>query len=82
VRFSTAEGIDSLAVATSLAARSDHPVSFAIAEAGRKSGIALLDVTNFAALPGRGVKGTIDGVDYLLGNHQADPRNRGMLADR
>jgi Cd2+/Zn2+-exporting ATPase len=63
-------GIDSLRVATSLAARSDHPVSFAIAEAGRKSGIALLDVTCFAALPGRGVKGTIGGVDYLLGNHR------------
>jgi Cd2+/Zn2+-exporting ATPase len=62
-------GIDSLRVATSLAARSDHPVSFAIAEAGRKSGIALLDVTCFAALPGRGVKG-IGGVDYLLGNHR------------
>ena len=64
------DGIDSLSIATSLAARSDHPVSFAIAEAGRKSGTALLDVTDFAALPGRGVKGTISGVEYLLGNHR------------
>lgn len=70
VRFGAVEGIDSLSIATSLAARSDHPVSFAIAEAGRKSGIALLEVTGFAALPGRGVKGTIDGSDYLLGNHR------------
>jgi Cd2+/Zn2+-exporting ATPase len=70
VRFGAVEGIDSLSIATSLAARSDHPVSFAIAAAGRKSGIALLEVTGFAALPGRGVKGTIDGSDYLLGNHR------------
>lgn len=70
VRFGPGEGIDSLGIATSLAARSDHPVSFAIAEAGRKSGIALLDVTDFAALPGRGVKGTVGGVDYLLGNRR------------
>ena len=70
VRFRAAEAIDSLSIATSLAARSDHPVSNAIAEAGRKSGIGLLDVTGFAALPGRGVKGTIGGVDYLLGNHR------------
>ncbi|MBF5091089.1 heavy metal translocating P-type ATPase [Novosphingobium sp. NBM11] len=70
VRFGAAEAIDSLGIATSLAARSDHPVSFAIAEAGRKSSIALLEVTDFAALPGRGVKGTIGGIDYLLGNHR------------
>lgn len=70
VQLEQADGIDSLRVATSLAARSDHPVSFAIAEAGRRSGIALLEVTGFAALPGRGVKGTIGGVDYLLGNHR------------
>lgn len=70
VRFGAAEGIDSLSIATSLAARSDHPVSYAIAQAGRESGIGLLDVTGFAALPGRGVKGTIGGIDYLLGNHR------------
>lgn len=70
VQLDQVDGIDSLRVATSLAARSDHPVSFAIAEAGRKSGIALLEVTGFAALPGRGVKGTIGGVGYLLGNHR------------
>ena len=64
------DGVDSLSIATSLAARSDHPVSFAIAEAGRKTGMALLDVTGFAALAGRGVKGTVDGVEYLLGNHR------------
>ncbi|RJT21054.1 heavy metal translocating P-type ATPase [Chakrabartia godavariana] len=70
VQLDQVDGIDSVRVATSLAARSDHPVSFAIAEAGRKSGIALLEVTGFTALPGRGVKGTIGGVDYLLGNHR------------
>ena len=70
VQLEQVEGIDSLRIATSLAARSDHPVSFAIAEAGRKSGTALLEVTDFAALAGRGVKGTIGGVEYLLGNHR------------
>jgi Cd2+/Zn2+-exporting ATPase len=64
------DGVDRLGIATSLAARSDHPVSGAIAEAGRKADIALLNVTGFAALPGRGVKGTVGGVEYLLGNHR------------
>jgi len=70
VQLEQVDGIDSLGIATSLAARSDHPVSFAIAEAGRASGTELLDVANFAALAGRGVKGTIGGVEYLLGNHR------------
>ena len=70
VQLEQVNGIDSLGIATSLAARSDHPVSFAIAEAGRKTGTPLLDVTGFAALPGRGVKGLIGGVEYLLGNHR------------
>lgn len=70
VRLEQVDGIDSLCIATSLAARSDHPVSFAIAEAGRRSGFALLEVTSFAALPGRGVKGTVGSVEYMLGNHR------------
>ena len=70
VQLELMDGIDSLSIATSLAARSDHPVSFAIAEAGRKTGTALLEVTGFAALAGRGVKGTVGGVEYLLGNHR------------
>jgi Cd2+/Zn2+-exporting ATPase len=70
VMLEQVDGIDRLAIATSLAARSDHPVSGAIAEAGRKSGTAMQEVSGFAALAGRGVKGTIGGVEYLLGNHR------------
>lgn len=70
VQLGQVDGVDSLSIATSLAARSDHPVSFAIADAGRNSGTALLDVTGFGALAGRGVKGTVGGVEYLLGNHR------------
>jgi len=57
-------------LAASLAGRSDHPVSLAIARAANESGIVLLDVADFAAILGRGVKGSIDGHTYQLGNHQ------------
>ncbi|MCF2133748.1 heavy metal translocating P-type ATPase [Mycetohabitans sp. B7] len=56
-------------LATSLAARSDHPVSAAIAAAGA-AGPQHLVVDDFGALPGRGVHGTIDGVRYWLGNRR------------
>jgi Cd2+/Zn2+-exporting ATPase len=57
-------------IAASLAGRSDHPVSLAIASAAKADGIALSPVEAFQALPGRGVGGTIDGMSYLLGNHR------------
>jgi Cd2+/Zn2+-exporting ATPase len=54
-------------LAASLAGRSDHPVSKAIFQ-----GLALEagEVSDFAALPGRGVQGAIDGKTLILGNHR------------
>ena len=58
------------ALAASLAARSDHPVSGAIAVLAGEQGVVLSEVSNFAALAGRGVRGEIDGQAYHLGNHR------------
>ncbi|MFC4481619.1 MULTISPECIES: heavy metal translocating P-type ATPase [Cupriavidus] len=58
------------AIAASLAARSDHPVSRAVAVAAEAEGIAPLAVDDFAALPGQGVRGGVAGVTYCLGNHR------------
>src|SRR5690606_35833277 len=63
-------GTDPVRIATSLAGRSDHPVSRAVAVAGRENDSVALDVSDFAAIPGRGVRGTIGGVHYRLGNHR------------
>ena len=54
-------------LAASLAARSDHPVSKAIA-ASLKESAAHVDA--FQALPGQGVTGTINGTPLRLGNHR------------
>jgi Cd2+/Zn2+-exporting ATPase len=64
------EAPEARAIAASLAARSDHPVSKAVAAAAQAEGIALLDVTEFEALAGRGTRGRVDGEDYCLGNHR------------
>ncbi|TNF81833.1 cadmium-translocating P-type ATPase [Pseudomonas sp. ICMP22404] len=56
------------ALAASLAARSDHPVSRAIAAVDKQSTPQPVD--NFEALPGRGVRGDINGQTYHLGNHR------------
>jgi Zn2+/Cd2+-exporting ATPase len=54
-------------IAASLAMRSDHPVSKAIA-AGLK--VEAIAVSEFKALAGRGVQGTIEGNSYTLANHR------------
>jgi len=56
-----------LRLAHSLAARSDHPVSQAIA---MELAAAALPVEGFAAEPGRGVLGHVEGLDLVLGNHR------------
>ncbi len=61
---------DVRSLTASLAARSDHPVSRALAEAARRDGVALQDVEGFEALPGRGTKGMMGGKVYHLGNHR------------
>lgn len=54
-------------IATSLADRSDHPVSNAISKGLDAPG---QEVQDFEAIPGRGVKGKIGGMDYVLGNYR------------
>ena len=58
------------ALAASLAGRSDHPVSMAIASAANDDGIEHLPVDAFEAIAGRGVRGDVDGIAYWLGNHR------------
>lgn len=70
VKWGHALASDSRSIAASLAARSDHPVSKAVAQAAQTDAVALFDVAEFSALPGRGVQGQINGETYHLGNHR------------
>lgn len=67
-----ADGVpgDYRTAAASLAHRSDHPVSQAIAKQAAEQSLRMLEVENFEALLGRGVRGTIEGKRYQLGNHR------------
>ncbi|MEO7937937.1 MAG: heavy metal translocating P-type ATPase, partial [Burkholderiaceae bacterium] len=56
--------------AASLAARSDHPVSRAIAQAAQADDIETMEVSDFRAVPGQGVQGVVDGLALSVGNHR------------
>ncbi len=61
-------------LAASIDAGSEHPIAHAIVSAWPGP---LLAVTDFEAIPGRGVAATVDGVHYHLGNHRlAEERER------
>jgi Cu2+-exporting ATPase len=57
-----------LAYAASLEKRSEHPLAQAIVERAQAERVTLHEVSNFEALSGKGVRGSIDGEAILLGN--------------
>jgi Zn2+/Cd2+-exporting ATPase len=59
--------VDLLRIAASLETLSEHPVAHAIVSAHAGS---VDHVDGFNSIVGRGVKGRINGIDYLLGNHR------------
>nr|WP_086078153.1 heavy metal translocating P-type ATPase [Bordetella genomosp. 13] len=68
IRAGSPGGTPALQAAVSLAARSDHPVSRALAVAADAP--EALPVDDFAALPGRGVSGRIGAETMYLGNRR------------
>jgi Cu+-exporting ATPase len=59
---------DILRLAASLERGSEHPLGEAIVKGAEARNIKLADAQGFAAIPGQGVSGRIDGHDVLLGN--------------
>lgn len=65
-----ADANTSRSIAATLASRSDHPVSKAIAAKSEEDNIQLFEIENFSAIVGKGSKGSISGREYFLGNHR------------
>lgn len=59
---------DAVALAAALATRSDHPLDRAMVLHASELGLALPGVTDFVAVPGRGVTGQVEGRRLRLGN--------------
>lgn len=68
-----------LRLAAALERGSEHPLAAAIVEGAQARKMALPDATDFAAIPGHGVSGVVDGQAVLLGNAKL-MRDRGVDA--
>lgn len=59
-----------LTIAASLESRSEHPLAQAIVDYAQAQGIAPRSLEHFESLTGKGVRASIDGTTYLIGNHR------------
>jgi Cu2+-exporting ATPase len=66
IPLSSATENDLLATAASLEASSEHPIAAGIGKMAREKGLIPAVVSDFRAIPGRGVEGTVQGGKYLL----------------
>jgi Cu+-exporting ATPase len=71
VALETMPGLDKdalLAAMASLEQGSEHPLALALRQAAAEKGLPLSPLEHFEALPGKGVRGRLEGRDMALGN--------------
>jgi Cu+-exporting ATPase len=69
-----------LRLTASLERGSEHPLASAIVKGAEARKLALVNAEGFAAIPGHGVKGQIDGHEVLFGNAKL-MRDRGVASE-
>jgi len=69
-----------LRLAASAEGSSEHPLAQAVVDAAKERGLALVDATDFQAVPGHGLEAKVDGRSVLIGNAKL-MRDRGIAFD-
>ena len=55
-----------MSLAASLEASSEHPIAAGILESAREKGLKIQSVGEFSSIPGKGVKGSMEGNQFLV----------------
>lgn len=66
--LSNSKDEDLISILASLEKKSEHPIAHAIVNYAKEKNIAIEDVTNFEGIQGKGLKGSIKGTEYYVGN--------------
>ncbi|MBI4418802.1 MAG: cadmium-translocating P-type ATPase [Ignavibacteriales bacterium] len=71
VRLNSVSSSEIVRISAALEAHSEHHLADAFLKKAEAEGIPVLraDIGDFEALPGKGVRATVDGTRYTLGNH-------------
>jgi len=70
VAFDHYPEMEVLVMAASLEALSEHPIARAIVEEAEKDGVDLRPVDGFRAIPGKGVRGVVNGEECYVGSRR------------
>jgi Cu2+-exporting ATPase len=73
----TEDGV--LALAAAVDAKSEHVVAKAIVASARAKGLVLPEAADFGRVPGKGVRGLVEGVEVLVGGAAVLPHGRDPL---
>lgn len=85
IQFASLDEDEVLAISASLEKLSEHPLAEAIYAYANEESISLEEVKDFSAIPGHGVKGSVNDTEYYFGNrrlmteilgHQINKENR------
>jgi heavy metal translocating P-type ATPase len=57
-----------VSILASLEKRSEHPIAHAIVSYAQEKNISISDISNFEGIQGKGLKGSINGTEYFVGN--------------
>jgi len=79
--LSTAPTPQLLRLAASAERYSEHPLAEAVRAAAREQGLELAEPSDFTALPGLGVRATVDGVRVAVGNRRLIEDERREIED-
>ena len=71
-----------LQITASIERASEHPLAEAIYKYADEEGVGLRDIHEFEAIPGHGVKATIETVTYYFGNRRLIVEKLGLALDR
>lgn len=68
--YSNSDNDTILANVASIEKNSEHPIALAIVNEAKSKKLDFIEVEEFKAIPGYGVSGKINGVEYLIGNEK------------
>lgn len=66
--LSTLKDDEFISIIASLEKKSEHPIAHAIVNYSKEKNLAIRDSSNFESIQGKGLKGSIDGTEYFVGN--------------
>lgn len=68
MNLSELKDADLVSILASLEKKSEHPIAHAVVSYAQEKNISVSEVSKFESIQGKGLKGTIAGVEYFVGN--------------